>query len=286
MVQGDKQTQPDTVAGLLLRLARTQQFYWFLGHVSLLGFFALDTVTAFFSKGITYYKFSLLSILLSYGIVIRQTHFRSGGVTKLFKIISDRSLRAQLIRDDNVQYFTIALIYYSLCGTLGRIEGSLYLFGIFSIFHVMLYFQSNILPYLPFEIATQLGIDAKISYVTNTYNQQALMVASMSELVRVLASVPALLLLPFSLFRRPIYVLAWLFVFISNVIFLRLRYLSNNYTSACVNDLDAKIRLFLLSGRLPPSLGILYTTKIVPLIQGLTAPVQLSAALPSTKKSN
>ncbi|GMG59988.1 unnamed protein product [Ambrosiozyma monospora] len=93
----------------LKQQAKSPQFYWFLSHISALWFMLLNTLVSTFKgvdspRAISYYNFSALSIIITYSIVIRQT-YKSKPITFLF------SQLPSLLKDDNVQYLLLAIVY-------------------------------------------------------------------------------------------------------------------------------------------------------------------------------
>lgn len=247
--------RPQPVTQQLVRLAKTQQFYWFLGHVFAILFFVLYQVFLIFSgaKSLKYYKFTLLSILVTYVIVIKQIYLRKGSLANVGV--------AKLVRDENVQYFALATILYVSSFKLGAISGAVYSFVIFAVFHVLTYFQNNLLPIVVGNLRTQQYINSSINQFTLNFNQQALVIAANSEvilLVMAVFSVPMSVLL--FVFRRDIvYVVVNFAVTVAILVFVKFRYDSNQYTQMVVQQFDTKAAEFL--ARLNnPQLSSLYST--------------------------
>lgn len=266
-------------------LALSQQFYWFVGHVLEIIFFILNMIISFYSRSVKYYKCALVAVLFTYGIVIRQIHFKNSGILGITRVASDRDLRARLVRDDNVQYFLLALVFLLSSGTIGGVAGGLYSFTIFSIFHVLTYFQANLLGSLPLNKLQQQNLNTKISHFTSTYNQQALLMAANAEFLLLGGFVFTIPLMFVQIFRIPLFVIVNTSVFAAVVIFLKLRYISNRYTQEIISQWDMKINQVLLSDKLPSSLNEYYNIRLKGLIQKLTDPIQLPSVA-STKKSS
>lgn len=280
----ERKLQPKTLSGTVSRLVRTQQFYWFLGHVAGIVFFTLNALSAFYSRSVKYYKGCLLAELITYGIVIRQIHFKKSGVAGLANVAKDKQLRIKLVRDDNVQYFTLALIFYFSSGVIGGVSGGLYSFVIFSVFHTLTYFQTNLLGSMPMSISAQQELNTRINHFTSTYNQQALMIAANAEFLLLSGFVFTVPFMFVQVFRAPIFVLVNTFVFASVVAFLKLRYISNQYTQSIISLWDLKINQILLSGKLPQSFSQFYNVRFKLWLHTLTDPIQLPQ-LSSAKKS-
>ena len=228
----------------LITLAKTQQFYWFLGHVFAVLFFLLSTITGFWNprSSITYYRFTLLSIIITYIIVIKQLYFRKSVVISI-----------RLLRDENVQYLSLAVVFYLTSFKIGIIGGSLYSFIIFAIFHILNYFQNHLLPIvLPSSIAAQQKLNSMINRFTQTYNQPALVAASNAEIMCLLLCgfqlIPTVLIN--LLIKWDIITTLFRFVVFGVVLaFNKFRYDANQYTKAVIDQFDMKAKQ-LLSTRL------------------------------------
>lgn len=221
-------------------LGKTQQFYWFLGHLFTNVFFALNIGESFFSKSLKFYRFDFFSIIITYIIVIKQIHFKDATTIKSLNW-------KKLIRDENIQYFLMAIYFYMISYPLGRLMGSLYSYNIFSLFHVLNFFQNNLLHYLPISLQLQQTINNRINRFTVNYNQLALMVAANSEifiLFNVFMYLPIYLLKFYTKFFQLIVSILTLAVV---VIFLKLRFNSNNFTNTIIKQYDYRISAFLHS---------------------------------------
>ncbi|CAI5758928.1 unnamed protein product [Candida verbasci] len=223
----------------LVNLLKTQQFYWFLGHVFAVLFFILNTLTSFFNprSSLGYYKFALASIILTYGIVIKQVHFKT-----------NFTISRRLLRDENVQYLLLASIFLIASFKIGQIHSSLYSFEIFAVFHILTYFQNQLLGVFISNIRAQQRLNSIINNFTTKFNQPALFAASNSEIILLLICgfnlIPMFLLL---IFRRNFIDFAiHLFLFGSIVVFNKLRFDSNQYTKVVVEQMDAKVNQILL----------------------------------------
>lgn len=285
MSEKQNKVQAKSFGQTIATLALSKQFYWFVGHVLEIIFFILNMISSFFSRSAKYYNCALVAVLFTYGIVIKQIHFKNSGIFGIGKVARDRELRARLVRDDNVQYFLLALVFLLSSGTIGGVAGGLYSFTIFSIFHVLTYFQTNLLGSMPLNKLQQQNWNAKINHFTSTYNQQALLMAANAEFLLLSGFVFTIPLMFVQIFRIPLFVVVNTSVFAAVVVFLKLRYISNRYTQEIVSQWDMKINQVLLSGKLPSSLSEYYNIRLKGLIQKLTDPIQLPAVA-SSKKSN
>ncbi|CAK9438535.1 uncharacterized protein LODBEIA_P27590 [Lodderomyces beijingensis] len=219
----------------LTALAQTQQFYWFLGHLFGILFSVLSLVTGVFYKNtsLKYFRFALLSIISTYFIIIRQVYFKNG----LKEIIVPR-----LARDENVQYVVLALVLLTSTFVTGdQVAAGLYSYDIFAVFHVLNYFRNHLLEVLIPSLQAQQKISSQINAFTQRFNQPALYVASAIEVSLVVTSGFELIILPFAVllrWRSISYAVAKLVVFLSVVVFNKLRYDGSQYTRAIVSELD------------------------------------------------
>ncbi|CUM66338.1 uncharacterized protein PRCAT00004001001 [Priceomyces carsonii] len=261
----------------ILPLLRTQQFYWYLGHVLTLVFFVLN----FFSRSLRVYRLCLLAILLSYFIVIRQIFFK-GQAKKTLKSISDPGFRYQLLKDENVQYLILALVFFASSFIVGQVTGGLYSFAIFSLFHSLSYFQTNIVSGLPIGASRKNSISSAITRFTTGYNKQALFIAANSETIMLSGVFISIPLSAFRIFRNPLYVLVNVFLFATIVVFLKLRYDSNQYTQAVFNQWDTKINQLLMHPSAPPSLKYTYSTTFKGLLKRYIEPIKIQKNIKKT----
>lgn len=221
----------------LTSLLATSQFYWFLSHVFTVLFFTVHTFYSFFSntKSLYFFKFALLSILTTYSIVIKQ----------LPKIS---------IHNENVQYFLLALSLYISSFKLGVITGSLYSFIIYSLFHILNYFQANLLFLSP----SPQALGEHIKSITSTYNQQALLMASNAEIFLLffganpLVHFPSLILDIFS--KNLLSLIVRFALFFIVLTFIKIRYDTNQFTKLVAEQLDLKVSTLLL--KFPPAFNL------------------------------
>ncbi|KAK6197479.1 uncharacterized protein RJT21DRAFT_123294 [Scheffersomyces amazonensis] len=227
----------------LQKLAFTQQFYWFLGHVFALLFFAFNFVTSFFSTrlALKYYRFALLSILVTYVIVIKQIFFRNNK-------LQIRSV-GRFVGDDNVQYFGLAFVLYLSSFKIGIVSGSLYSFIIFSVFHALTYFQNNLLKVSVSSAQTQQYLNSAINQFTLNYNQQALILAANAEVILLVMSVFQIIPTIFFnliLQRDLFFFLVKLFTVAYITVFIKLRFDSNQYTKTVIQQYDSRANEYLV----------------------------------------
>lgn len=264
----------NSLAKTLPKLMSSLQFYWFLGHAAAIILFLAYFVFSFLStrRSSTYYRYALVSELISYGIVIKQVHFKSRLTPK-----------AQVLKDDNFQYFILGATFFISSFKIGPISGALYPFVIYSFFHTITYFQANVLESLPITLQTQASINARISHVSTNFNQQALFIASSSEVMLFSYFLMGLPGCFFRLFRDPIYVVVHLLTFMMVVVFVKLRYNDSQYTRAAVQQFDARITQFLANPIVPPQLAALYNVSFKNAIVRYVGPIKVPVSAPAKK---
>lgn len=281
MAPGSNQLQYRSFIQTIIPLSKTLQFYWFIGHVLSFYFFLLTTIFSFFSrrKSLYYYQLTLVFVIITYSIVIKQIYLKNTSFTALRK-----KLTINLLKDENVQYLLLAVTLLVSSFKIGSISGGLYSFEIFSIFHILSYFQNYLLNSLPLSLSTQQSINSKINFFTSNYNQQALYVAANSELflpIGFFLQIPSLL---FTLFRDPVYVVVYIQVFIMVVVFVKLRYNDNKFSQSIVAQWDAKVQQIVNHPQLQTyQLGQLYNGTIKGLLNSYLGPIRIAPV--SAKKS-
>lgn len=269
------QVKPKTVSLTILPLTRTLQFYWFLGHVLSVFCFLLSLLFGVFSsrKSLTYYRLTLFFELVSYSIVAKQVHFK----TRTFN-------RGHVLKDENVQYLIFAVVLLMSSFIVGPLSGSLYSYAIFSFFHSLTYFQSNLLEALPLSLGSQSAISTRISFITTNYNQQALFFASAGEVMILssfLWSVPGLI---FQIFSHPLVVAVKLLTFVATVVFVKLRYNDSQFTKAVVQQFDQRIGAFLTHPAVPSNISRLYNVTFKDFVNRYISPIK-APTLTSEKKT-
>ncbi|KAK9451402.1 uncharacterized protein V1518DRAFT_408460 [Limtongia smithiae] len=202
----------------LLKLAKSLQFAWFSGHVLVLTgtfFYALSAVRfASASRwAVFWYREAFLSVVATYGIVL----FRS------YKAAAPTA--TTLIRDDNVQYLAIALLWLisrPLFVTLPP-------FAIYSFFHVLTYVRTNVLPTIGQPPNAPLAV--KIQAFVDNYNDKFTALVANLELVLLMR-----LFLTALAFRRG----SWISLLVYGS-FIRLRFEQSVFTKQAVHNWEVRV---------------------------------------------
>lgn len=150
----------------LLTLAKTLQFGWFVGHLTLILSTLRYTLSWVrfnynsFAAGFAY-RLAFIAAAATYGIVVYKT-FRARAKSGR---MSGGAL--SMVADENVQYLLLALIWlYSTQYFLALLP-----YAIYSVFHVATYTRTNLIPtiYPPTPVSSAAGASpsAKTQYATH-----------------------------------------------------------------------------------------------------------------------
>ncbi|KAI5961214.1 uncharacterized protein KGF55_004139 [Candida pseudojiufengensis] len=219
----------------LIKVIKTQQFYWFLGHVFALLFSLLSTLTGLIFRNessLKYFRFALISNIITYGIVIKQIHFKSIGA---------KFSRVKLINDENVQYLILALVFLLSSYILKtQTQAALYPYFIFGVFHVVTYFQNHLITIFIPSIQAQQHVNSLINNFTTKLNQPALYAASSVELVLAVTTGFDVLISTFWLILRwnLIDYITKVIVFLTVIVFNKFKFDHSQYTKASVLQMD------------------------------------------------
>jgi hypothetical protein len=256
------------------KLVKTAQFYWFLSHVFTVLFFIIYTLLSFFSppSSLKYYRFCLLLILSTYLMVIRQLKKKTW---------------FHMVADENVHYFLLAGAMYLGGFKIGPLSGGLYSFIIFSVFHILNYFQSNLVEVFFTSAPAQQHIHASISHFVAAYNQQALLMAANAEMLLLLMGANPLLLLPSiitSLFRGDVVgIFVRLAMFFVVLVFNKIRYDNNQFTKVVIDQWDMKMQQLVAS---VPQYSWIYNLKFKQLVRKYVGPIRVPTGAKVASKQN
>ncbi|VEU23024.1 DEKNAAC104222 [Brettanomyces naardenensis] len=272
----------------LRRLAGTAQFYWFLSHVFAIFFMILATVTSIFkgntnASAVRSFQLSITSIIITYLIVIRQT-YKSKPITFIF------SQLFTLIGDDNVQYLLLAAVIRFFASTIyGGINTTvLQPFTIFALFHSLSYFQTVILPFIPFSSPASRQLwSNRIQNFVKKYNETFLMIAANMELMmcftyafQLVVSVLTTRILRPSFFAQNLKTIC---LCASYIVFCKFRFVQSKYMQTLVTSYDTRFNQFIYGSPLVPA-GV---KNVLAELRGLLVMVLSRIELPrGAKKTN
>lgn len=151
---------PISRADRFLNVAKTLQFVWFCGHAFTL-VCSLIYLATFCPK---VYRAAYFGVLESFGIITYQQYYLKQGTLK------DRSLSpAALLLNDDLLYFGMAIFWF----LTPRFSLSLAPYAAFSLFHVLIYGKSVLLPQV-FGMGSENARVAKISDFIRHYNEKCM----------------------------------------------------------------------------------------------------------------
>lgn len=230
----------------LAALAQTLQFAWFAGHVSLLLAtlrYSLSYITFnSYSRWATFsYRVAFLSATVTYGIVVYKAYrarMRTGKQGGIFTLATD----------ENVQYLIMALVWLFS----RQIPLAVLPFAVYSVFHVLTYVRSNLLPTIQPAPATSASPGAKPKpsaasetigkFVKEYYDGSMTLVAILEIFLwfRVLGSA--------LLFQRG----SWILIVVYTV-FFRARYAQSSFVQGAITQLTARLDAQLANQSTPPA---------------------------------
>ncbi|OUM53803.1 hypothetical protein BVG19_g3123 [[Candida] boidinii] len=233
----------------ILNLLRNVQFYWFLGHLFAIIFMVLHLLSTLIKGGtnsisISFYNYSINSIIITYLIVIRETYKNkpiSFFINKIFTL-------DLIFNDDNVQYLLLAISIklYSLIEKI-NITSSLYPFIIFALFHSLNYIINN-------KLISNLIVINYIKSFINNYNEKSLFIASNFEVLNLLTYFFKLILDLVNIFRFNLFSNLNLVIFtLILIVFNKIRYDRSKYNKLIVNNYDLKLNTFIYNNNLVPN---------------------------------
>ncbi|KAL7800293.1 hypothetical protein V8C37DRAFT_364769 [Trichoderma ceciliae] len=232
-----------------LALAKTLQFAWFVGHLTLIlttSRYALSWLFMNYYSGMAQfsYRTSFAAAALTYGIVVYKTQrARAKTGTKAPNGVLG------LLADENVQYLVLALVWLSS----PQYPLALLPYSVYSIFHVATYSRANLIPvFMPPPPATDGAARPKVSnpladkignFVKEYYDLSMTVVAylEISLWVRVLLSA--------ILFQRRSWILLGLYT-----TFLRARYAQSSHVQSAFAHVTARADHFVGAQGTPPQL--------------------------------
>ncbi|KAF2747778.1 hypothetical protein M011DRAFT_401900 [Sporormia fimetaria CBS 119925] len=230
----------------LAALAQTLQFAWFGGHVFLLIStlrYALSYITfnSASKMAVFCYRLAFLSATVTYGIVVYKAYrarMRAGKQTGA----------VALATDENVQYLIMALVWLFS----RQVPLAILPFAVYSVFHVLTYVRSNLLPTIQPQPASPAaggakpkpsGLSETIGRFVKEYYDGSMTLVALLEIalwVRVLGSA--------LLFQKG----SWILLAVYTV-FFRARYAQSSFVQGAVTKATARIDAQLANQSMPPA---------------------------------
>ncbi|CAN6632853.1 pore membrane protein of 33 kDa [Trichomonascus vanleenenianus] len=199
-------------------LFKTTQFAWFLGHCTCLTgalIYALYAMRVFKAPSfpIFWYRTSFVAAILTYGIILNETYKQK------------RMKWPLLLQDDNVHYLMISFMWLYEKPFFGTLPP----FIVYSLFHVLTYSRSYVLPHAGFPSSSRLA--NQINTFINRYNDPLMMFAASSEIFLLMR-----LAVLFMTFRKGTTV-----PFIVYFMFIKFRYDQSQFTQTAIRAWEVRI---------------------------------------------
>ena len=236
---------------LVAALARTQQFWWFILHVLSVLFYAVYQLLSIFglaALALAYYRYCLVMVITTYFIVLVQQKLKRGV--------------KQLVANTNFQYFTLAAVFYLASLVIGPVNGALFSYMIFLVFHIISYFQRHLVDFIG-TLPQQQQLSSRVGLWLEENQPRGQIMAATAELFLVMTLLNPIVVMPIVFVNlvagRWQVGLAYLLCFAALVVFLKLRWNESPYTKQVVSMYDAKIGLFVQ--RFPPVANFYYKVR-------------------------
>lgn len=189
-----------------------------MGHVLALAgaiFYSLFSLKVFRSPSFPrfWYREAYVAIIVTFAIILQKTYR------------AKPASAPELLRDDNVHYLMVAVLWLFSKPFFGTLPP----FIIFSLFHVLTYVRSFLLPALGH--GAQSPLSANIGSFVNTYNDRFMMLAAHCEFLLFLK-----IFLNFLTFRK-----GTLIPFLVYFVFIKLRFDSSIFTRSAVKTYEVRV---------------------------------------------
>ncbi|GAV52036.1 hypothetical protein ZYGR_0AG00270 [Zygosaccharomyces rouxii] len=221
--------KPQTTLERLFQLAKTLQFAWFCGHAVTL----VSSIVYFVTYCPNVYRVAYVGVLESFGIITYQHYYLKQSS------LQDRSLSpSALLLNDDLLYFGMALVwFFTPSFTLSLIP-----YAVFSLFHVLIYCKSVLLPQV-FDMGHENKSVTAISNFVRHYNERSMYwMGSVEIFTWVLLTLRALL------FRRR----SWI-VWLSYSFFLKVRFENSKYIKSSFAQWRVRLDGIVSHSSVPPS---------------------------------
>ncbi|KAF2089504.1 hypothetical protein K490DRAFT_36830 [Saccharata proteae CBS 121410] len=227
----------------LMHLVQTLQFAWFIGHTVLLfctARYGLSYITFnYYSRMAKFsYRTAFVSAAVTYGIVVYKAYRARTRQGKPNGAIN-------LLTDENVQYLLMALVWL----VSRQVSLAVLPFAVYSVFHVLTYTRTNLLPVLQ---PQPVGADGKAQasslsnnigkFVKEYYDASMTLVAVLEIALwfRILGSA--------ILFQKG----SWILLVVYTV-FFRTRFGQSTFVQGAINQLSARMDAVVQNQSSPPA---------------------------------
>lgn len=226
---------PIQIMALVVALARTQQFWWFILHVLSVLFYVVYQLLSIFglaALALAYYRYCLVMEITNYFIVLVQQKLKRGV--------------KQLIANTNFHYFTLAAVFYLESLIIGPVNDVLFPYMIFLVFHIISYFQRHLIDFIG-TLPQQQQLSSRVGAWLEENQPRGQIMAATAEFYFVLTLLNPIVVKPIAFANlmagRWQVALAYLLFFAAVVVFLKLRWNVSPYMKQVVSKYDAEIGL-------------------------------------------
>ncbi|QLL32849.1 hypothetical protein HG536_0D03710 [Torulaspora globosa] len=193
-----------------LRLSRTLQFAWFAGHVTTL----VASIFCFISANQAVYRIAWLGVIESFGIITYQHYASKSKATSEQKGLTPQAL----LQNGDVLYFLLALMWF----ITPKFTLALVPYAFFSLFHVLIYCKSILLPEVFGLTAENSKVVSLIANFVRNFNERCMYwVGSMELNLFLFLALRALLWYPRS----------WI-ILVAYTLFIKIRFENSKYMQA------------------------------------------------------
>ncbi|KAL3231762.1 Pore membrane protein of 33 kDa [Nakaseomyces bracarensis] len=216
------------VTDRFMRLAKTLQFSWFAGHFIVV----LSSLLYLFKFSETLYRFAYVGVLASFGIITYQQGLH-------------QKVSLALLTNENILYFALALLWFFT----PRFSMSLVPYLMFSVFHVLVYMKTTLLPQVFNQTLEQKSKAVVfIDRFVLDYNERCMYWVSTTELIiLVLLIIRALCFLTRS----------WI-VLVFYILFIKIKYETSKYMKAAFSQWRVRMDGVISHPGVPPQVKAIY----------------------------
>lgn len=192
------------------------------------------------------FSITIYAIMLSYGIVIFKTNS--------FNHILKTTFRNPLLFFSNTNnlYLSVSFLYLTNYDIFQYIQGPLYPFALYSLFHGISYTKTHVLNTFLGPSSVKQGIDAWLTQVHKNYYESSLYLTANLEITLMFQLLfQGLKSLLFVMSTPPTYLIRVLVINFLYFGFLKLRYQESVYVRNVIQGYDLRINQMLYNGKFP-----------------------------------
>lgn len=222
------QVAPHSVSDRFLKVAKTLQFSWFVGHFIVV----LSSLMYLFKYSEGLYRFAYVGVLASFGIITYQQGLH-------------QKVSLALLTNENVLYFALALMWFFT----PRFSMSLVPYLLFSVFHVLVYLKTTLLPQVFSQTLEQKSkLVVFIDKFVLDYNERCMYWVSTTELI----------ILVLLIIRAICFVTRSWIVLVVYILFIKVKYETSKYMKAAFSQWRVRMDGVISHPSVPPQAKAAY----------------------------